>query len=45
MHITIEKELGLLETLLLAIKICTGFTTVVIWVNTKVYSVTTNSEQ
>ena len=45
MHITIVKELGLLETLLLAIKMCTGFTTDVIWVNTKVYSVTTNSEQ
>ena len=26
--------------LLLAIKMCTGFTTDVVWVNTKVYSVT-----
>ena len=30
----------LLETLLLALRVCTGFTTDVIWVNTKVYGVT-----
>ena len=39
MHITMETEL-LLETLLLAIKMYTGFTTDVIWVNTRVCSVT-----
>ena len=37
MHITVET---LLESLLLAIKMCTGFSTDVTWVNTKVYSYT-----
>ena len=31
--------------LLLAIKMCTGFTTDVVWVNTKVYSVTNEPTQ
>ena len=34
-----------LETPLLAIKMCTGFTTDVIWVNTKVYSATSKPTQ
>ena len=43
MHITVEQSSAfkrLLESLLLAIKMCTGFTTDVIWVNTRVCSVT-----
>ena len=35
----------LLETLLLAIEMCTVFTTDVTWVNTKVYSVTNEPAQ
>ena len=35
----------ILETLLLAIEMCTGFTTYVNWVNTKVYSVTSEPTQ
>ena len=35
----------ILETLLLAIEMCTGFTTDVIWVNTKMYSFTSEPTQ
>ena len=34
-----------LETLLLAMKMCTGFTTDVVWVNTKMYGVTSEPTQ
>ena len=40
-----ENRALALETLLFAIKMCTGFTTYVIWVNTKVYSVTSELTQ
>ena len=48
MRITMKTELcleRLLETLFLAIKMCTGFTRYVIWVNTKMYSVTSEPTQ
>ena len=35
----------LIETLLLAIKMCSGFTTYVIWMNTRFYSVTSEITQ
>ena len=43
MHITIERDLvfkRLLETLLLVIRTCSGLTKDVVWVKTKVCSVT-----
>ena len=41
MYKMMETEL----CLLLAIKMCTGFTTDIVWVNTKVYSVTNEPTQ
>ena len=48
LHMTIETELylkRLLETLLLAMKRCTGFTIDVIWVNKNVCSITSEPTQ
>ena len=45
MHIAMETELYLLETLLLTKKMCAGSTTDEIWVNTEACSVTSEPSQ